>query len=291
MKGTMERKLIGILLAMGLVFWAGCNGTSNPASPGSSELGDEEEIRDIMDEEMAEYFEEELLADDEDGGLLGKAADAIETDRWVRTVTSKELDVNIHFPGDGSAEVAAVAYLEGILRLVVEDSLVTMIYQKSFADTVKRSAVFRRNAARDPWPPYRRWFLESISIAEIVSTPVNTVEILSVSVENLTTGFTQSYSDPSALLDRETEIIEVSPGDEIELTVEGNGAGLLAFLHVRGGRIEMTDNGDGTYTGVYTIGNGFGARRAAVELLTEDTIFDDAADYDARGWALFYRVQ
>ena len=288
----MRRKAGWILMTAGLVFFAGCNGASNPASSGPSDLSDEEEISQIIEEEMSDYFNSDVVNDEPEDGSMMKTAEEIETDRWRRIVANRSLEMNIQFPGDGSAEVTAVRYVEGTLVLVDEiDSVTTTIYEKSFADTITRYALFRRNAAPDPRPPYRRWYLEAVSFCDIVSTPVNSVEILSVTVENLSSGYTRIYEDPAALLDRETEIPEFNPGDPVELTVEANGAGLLGFLHTRSNRLEMTDNGDGTYSGIYTTPSTPGAFSAAVDLLTEDTIFDDVADYDGNAWGIVYRVQ
>ncbi len=287
----MKRTHSGLLIAGALFLFAGCNGSNNPASPGSSALSDEEEINEIVAQEMADYFISDFL-DSETDGAASKSADPIGTDRWRREITGRSGNLNIEYPGDGSAEIVWNGYIEGNLHLVdFVDSLTTVEYQKPFADSITRRAVMRRRDAADPRPPYRRWYLESISMGEAVSQPVNTVEITSLEVANLNSGYTQSYSDPYALLDRETEIPEFSPGEEVEVVVTAGSTDLYAYLHTNRHRLEMTNNGDGTYSGTYIVPSRLGAHYVAIDLLTEETNMDDLADYDGNAWATHYRVQ
>ncbi len=285
----MKKIIIATFGTMIMLMLVGCNGTSNPASVTGSEGTDQEEISEIIEQEMAEYFETDLALGE--GSGLSKSAEEIETDGWFREITSRSLHVDVEFPGDGTAFVTATAQVEGILNLVVKDSSVTTIYEKPFADTITRYALFKRLPAEEPRPPYRRWYLDSISFADVVSTPVNSVDILSVSVENLSSGYMQVFDDPAALLDRETEVPDFQPGEEVELVITAASADLYAFLHTGRSRIPMTNNGDGTYSGVYTVGNQVGPRFAAVDLLTGGTLYDTEAPYDANAWGCLYRIR
>jgi hypothetical protein len=238
---------------------------------------------------MAGYFDTELVVGEGSGS--GKTAEEIETDRWYREITSRSLHVDVDFPGDGTAFVTVTAEVEGILNLVVKDSSVTTTHEKPFADTITRYALFKRLPSEEPRPPYRRWYLDSISFADVVSTPVNSVDILSVSVENLSSGYMQVFDDPAALLDRETEVPDFEPGEDVELVITAASAELHAFLHTGRKRIPMTNNGDGTYSGVYTVSSERGPRFAAVDLLTDGTLFDTESSYDANAWGCLYRVR
>lgn len=287
----MKRTHSGLWIASALFLCVGCNGSSNPASPGGTSLSDEEEINEIVEQEMAEYFISDFL-DSETDGSVNKSTDAIGTDRWWRTINGRSGNLSIEYPGDGTAEIEWSGYIEGNLHLVdLVDSLTTIEYQKPFADSITRRAVMRRRTAADPRPPYRRWYLESVSMGEAVSQPVNSVEITSLEITNLASGFSQTYTDPYALLDRETEIPEFNPGEEVEVVVTAGSTELLAFLHTNRVRLEMTNNGDGTYSGTYFVPSRIGAHYVAIDLLTEETILDDSADYDGNAWATHYRVQ
>ena len=287
----MNRTSSGFLIAGAIVLLAGCNGSSNPASPGSQPLSDEGEINEIIAQEMSDYFVSDFL-DSETDDSPNKTSDAIGTDRWRRQIVERSGNLNIEFTGNNIAEIEWRVYLDGDLHLVdFIDSLTTVRYQKPFADSVTRRAVMRRRDAADPRPPYRRWYLESVSMGEAVSEPVNSVAITSIEVTNLSSGFSRIYTDPYALLDRETDIPVFGADEEVEVTVTAGSAGLLAFLHTDRARLQMIDNGDGTYAGVYIVPARPGAHYVAVDLLAEDTIMDNSADYDGNAWATHYRVQ
>ncbi len=287
----MNRR-IGTWLAGSVLFlFAGCNGSSNPAAPATEPLSDEEEINQIMEEEMSEYFTSDFLASDETSAS-NKTSDAIDTDRWHRRIEERSGNVNIEFPGDGTAEVVVRTYVQGTLFLVDEiDSFTTVEYQKPFADSIVRRAVMRRLPMQENRPPHRRWYLESVSMGEAVSQPASSVSITSVEVTNLTSGYNEVWTDPYALMDRETEIPLFDAGDEIEVVVTTGSSGLLGFLHVDHHRLEMTDNGDGTYSGTWVVPERSGPHTAAFDMLTSGTILDNNEAYDGNAWAAHYRVQ
>ncbi len=81
---------------------------------------------------------------------------------------------------------------------------------------------------------------------------------------------------------------ELTDEAEIEVTVETGESAYLAFLHVNHRGIEMTNNGDGTYSGIYAVSDIPGRMHVAVGVLTEETLMNDDADYDGNAWAIHY---
>lgn len=275
------------LIALVAIF--GCNEGNSPTSPATDSLSDTDEIEAILTEEMADYFADDFLEGESDEA--NKSAEAIEADRWRRIVEKRSGSVAIDFPGDGTAFVTIKRYLEGTLWIADRvDSISTTIYEKPFADSITRYAKLTRRAA-DTRPPFRRWSVDQISLAEAVSEPVNSVNILSATLKNTETGIAYSYTDPAALLDREIDIPVFESGDEIEVTVDAGRSDLLAFLHTGRHRLPLAGNGDGTYSGSFTVPSHSGVFQAGFDLMTEGTLLDDVMSYDNRGWATLYRVE
>ena len=55
-------------------------------------------------------------------------------------------------------------------------------------------------------------------------------------------------------------------------------------------RVELSNNGDGTFTGTYQTGDSARARHIAIDVLSDGTLYDDTTPYDNVAWGIPYHV-
>jgi hypothetical protein len=291
-------------LVVVLGFLAGCSDekpTATIADPPTSG-SDEDAIRYSVEEDAEVLGSTQFLGEDEAMGAaspgMSKILEAINTVRWWRTPTSITKTVDVEFvepQGDSIPSIANVTVTvdaEGVLHLIAEvDDTTRVQYKKPFDDGSLRYATFERRDPPDARRPDRRrgWLLTEISCASIASEN-STRQILSVTAAGAGAAFT--ITDPLALMDVHEDLPIFDRGEDVTVTVVTGDATDRVFLHARGHRFEFENNGDGSFTGTWKVKHDQGVPLHAVgiDVLSGDTLGDDVAPYDSRGWVIPYRV-
>jgi len=267
---------------------SGCfNSDSSPTAADGTASEDEQAIQVVMDQEMGEYTDIDVRSWDD--GSSGASLAPIATERWRRELLTLDKTKEIIFtkPDDGpaTADVTVTGDATGLLHLWYADGDSLMHVTKDFEDTAVRRMFFERS--RRATPVHRGWQLVAMSGVEIAS-PGTTRQIRSVNVQ---------LGDRDVSIDNVTDLVPVEqllrlPGPAlIVVTVDTGDATDSVWLHVRRERrIEMNNNGDGTFTARFFTQEHRGPRHFVVDVLSHDTLFDDVAPYDCLAWGIPYFV-
>jgi hypothetical protein len=96
--------------------------------------------------------------------------------------------------------------------------------------------------------------------------------------------------DPLAFR-RLRQVLRVAPGTQVTLTVTTEAKDDVVVLYHRDRRFRFHNNGDFTYTGVWTTGLPMpGLLHVGINALSHGTLFDDQAPYDSQAWIFPYSV-
>jgi hypothetical protein len=299
MRNPILRWLAPTLLAVVLVV-SGCD--ESPVS-----VDEEQAAIQALIEENADFFTADLFSGATEEGTtpsLGKALTAITPWRFGRQILSvdRTVDITIDDPGDGTAtaDVTWNAEITGVFHVIDDQA---NAWEKDFTDNAVRYATFEKLG---PDTAHRRgWRLTGISGTEVLSNPA-TVGIVSVHLQSVG-GVDTTYTDVASLADRES-LLTFAPLDTVTVTVTTGNTDDVVLLHhpaYRAGhggrhhvRRELTNNGDGTYTGTYvTRGlvwfNGMlmaPRRHFTIDVLSDGTVYDDTEPYDSNAWSIIYWV-
>lgn len=287
------RKLtaFGLLAVLGLL--PGCfNSDSSPAGTDGTATDPEEQaaIESVVFEEMGEYADPDVRYYD-DGGDTPPLA-PINTHAWRRQLLSldKTIQITITKPNEGpaTADVTVTCDATGLLHLWACGDSCLNHYTKDFADTGVRSLYFEKT--RQPTVvPHRGWRLVAMSGVLIESDActrtINSVRVQAGAVDETITNVTD--------LVRLEDVLRLPAGTEVTVTVDTGDATDHVFLHRRHARMrfELTNNGDGTFTGVYMTGDRPGPRHAAIDVLSDGTLMDDELPYDNTAWGMAYVIE
>ncbi len=131
-----------------------------------------------------------------------------------------------------------------------------------------------------------RWRIAATSGVQVTSEGATTnIPSLRVQSGDLDTTIT----DPLALF-RLRRLLRFAGGSEVTLTLTTGRNDDVALLDLRDRRFRLTNNGDGTYSGMFRAGTFAGVHHFGVNALSHGTLFDDAAPYDSQAWILPYIV-
>ncbi|MEZ5064561.1 MAG: hypothetical protein R3B81_07475 [bacterium] len=277
-----------MLMTGGLVATAvllqGCFDSSS--GPSDSLTTDEEGIQNVLFEEQADLADPDVRFYDDASSDAENAA--IATNWWRRELLSldKTVDIHVENPDEGPsiAEVVVHADATGILHLFVCEDSTRTEYQKEFADSAVRSMLFEKNRPIDR--PHRGWQVQALS-GVLIRSENTTREIQSVRLQAGDVDVT--IDDVESLVPVE-EITRLPRGQEVTVTVTTGDATDGVFLHLRhlGRRLELTNNGDGTYSGTFFTNGRRGPRHLVVDVLSNGTLYDDVAPYDNVAWGIPY---
>ena len=130
------------------------------------------------------------------------------------------------------------------------------------------------------------WKMAGASAIEVTAENATSL-ITSVRVQTATLDTT--LTDPSVLIPLR-RVLRFSPEDTVTVTVTTprNDDVVLLYHHDR--RERLTNNGDGTYSGTFRAGLFSGWRHFAVNALSHETLYDDAAAYDSKAWIYPYVI-
>lgn len=193
--------------------------------------------------------------------------------------------ITVDVIGD-SAFATIQADIHGWFNIMIQpDSLI----HKDLADSSIRYAVFKRDTVSTY---HRGWRLMGLSGVEIVSD-ANTVEIDSVRVEIVDTGWDTLIVDPLEIFSRE-DVLTLPPDAQVEVTAYTNDSTACVFLHTfrpwRPRRWRFMHLENGVYHGFWFTPHRHGIHHAAVDIIQYETIFDDEYPYDSNAWLLPYRI-
>jgi hypothetical protein len=264
------------LLAL-LVVMVGCdNKTIAPESP---EL--------IVDPELTEPLEDEPILFDfnQDATYLSEPLSEGGTfaSIWRDLIRPFDNTWIIEQIGIGLFEVTRYAVIHGTLFVSWEDGSVT---QKELTCNGTRRAIVSRPARGRPG------VLEEVSGALIV-TEGGTVAIERVEV---TAGFgTMVIDDPLELVAFPEELLHLSAGEEVTVRVYGLPEDAIVMLRtpqaLRYFAPYTLEIRDGYFDGTWYAPQVPGLYRAAVDVLSHDTVYAPEAPYDGTAWIMPYVVE
>ena len=303
MKSTFIRWLAPAALALLLVA-SGCELT--PTSIDTEE--EEAAILSLLLEE-ADLFDANLFTAEgtNDPGVAAKTATEIVPWRFGRQISLIEKDITISI--DDTVEPATAEVTWNVARtgvFLVQDTTRTT-YSKDFSDNMIKFATLERRGGINTMR--RGWRIISLSGTEIVSDGATgaTVKIVSVNL-NSTSGVDTTFTDVSTLVLKDA-IKAFATQDTVTVTVTTENIDDVVLLHYPAWasghqqrhhrRVELVNNGDGTYTGTW-VTRGMVWRHGqlrnppryiTVDVLSHGTIYDDTLPYDSIAWGFVYRIE
>jgi hypothetical protein len=139
---------------------------------------------------------------------------------------------------------------------------------------------------RVPGEQFRPWRIAATSGVKVTSAPRDTltrIQSLRVQAGALDTTITE----PLAFF-RLRRLLRFDAGEQVTLTATTKAADDVVVFYVGAHRIRFQNNGDDTYTLVWTTTATDGVRHFGVNALSHGTLFDDQAPYDSQAWILPY---
>jgi hypothetical protein len=254
---------------------------------------DEEAIEVVMaaDESNTELTSTDVLFMNEEAG--GDAALApINTCRWFREPSDidRRIQIVINEPSGeaATAKVTASASILGTLHLFPCEGGLDGVVDKRFDDAGSLQMLFQRVRPIREDLRHRGWQLVAVSGIELASEGT-TRDIASVRV--VSGDVDRRFTDMAELV-RVGDLLRLQPNTEVQLFVETGDATDAVYLHLhRARRTALSNDGNGLFSGRFTTSERPGPHHFAVDVLSNGTIFDDAALYDNVAWGMLYLIE
>ena len=290
--------MLGVALALAFPL-AGCGRESAlTAPPGSpSEAQDRAEIEqtlaaspDVMDEST--YASEEESTTD-DGGALARAGLPL---RFWRRITDVQRRFEFAFSDPDSsgqpttAKVTVHTLLSGtfnIRRPDPDDSTRSdgEIVHKRLRDHAVRHVLLKRVRVNDAGRAL--WKIVAVSGVQVRSQDaITAIQSLRIRSASLDTTITNPLE-----LRRLRRILTFDAGERVELTVTTSASDDFVLLVRPAARFAFHHNGDGTFTGRWSVPAVPGIKLVGVNALSHGTLFDDLAPYDSEAWLFHFAVR
>jgi hypothetical protein len=302
MKGSKAKWIIGgmILVLMILIFSA-CKKSTSP----TTNLDKDAILRLVAEDSTS--FTSEITDPDSMGTPKMVGADSVKF--WWRKINRVSRTINVSIYSADSAHTYPYAFvtvidtLYGRLIIISQDSTHSLIRTiKPLTDEAVKRAYFEKRGTNDD--PHRGWRLIGISGVLVHSFPNNTRQINSVHL--LSPGYNRIFTEDSiaAIIPRESLLI-FQAGDSVILIVSTGDPSDLVYLHrlpchyynCKPHRQPFHNNGDGTFTGTWIIGDCLAdtcdavIRHAAIDVIKYSSIYGDSTyAYDSRIWGITYKV-
>lgn len=279
------------LVLLGLL---ACSSTTGPSD-------DDENVRNLINDKYKAYFDDSSAyggGKPGDGGLVpgGGSRDAAATlpIHWWRSLTyaKRTIYITIEAPFT-TAGVIVEDELKGVMYVDRTDNKILDPGSKPFHVMRTRHATFERATTDEPWE------LKAISPAVYAVAEQGRQTVTITSVRLVTEGgydrtFT-SMEEPIPL----DELPRVSHGEKVSVTVRAENTSTegwvpksFGFLHHDWQRHNMTDKGNRTYEGGYSITAEPGVRHGGVSVIDAGTLQNETEDdYNADGWSLPFEVE
>ncbi len=300
-------KPVLVLLACCALF-AGCGGKSStvptpPSPPNDAALVSAAVLADptLLRDDMYENTEGSALSIG--GPIVAGPRAAVRPINFYRMYTLADRTVGVTFSDSDAAgrprraDVQVNRDLTGRLNIWVapppgEISDTTHMVHKVFRDAWARQ--LRLVRVVDPTAPdsATHWVLQSASAMTVMSNPAQ-VAIRSVTLQAFFGNpFQLLITDPTTLMTAATRPV-LPAGSYLTVRIFTGVNGQTAFLYSLDRRVNMVANGPGIYEGAMYIDPSTASlphRYFAVNVLSHDTLFDDALPYDSATWIIPYEV-
>jgi len=242
---------------------------------------DEQNINDVIS-----TFSTLTLGVYETGEESDASKDAILPLAWYRsknTDEASEYTISAEITGD-SAFVEITGSFSGIMNVFYADSIGDTIHlEKTFTDSLTRFAVLKKDTLKEY---HGGWRLIKVTDGYLfTSSPLVSIDSLKLAGTSIDTVITDVFE----FFDKD-ELLSVSPGEQVEITLFSQDTTSLFFAHsdLRRGRLT---GGEGVYTKIWTAPLTTGRYRLVLDGITVSTIYDDIEDYNAIAWVIPYTVE
>ena len=287
-------RLLGMLALCALAL-TGCGKTSSLESPtggGTSTASDDAAVANAL--QSSPEFVNESVWQDETPMAVGLEAGtyaAITPLRFVRQITNVESDIHIEYgnPDPNGRPTLALAtidrHLQGRFHILAMAEDTVRVSKPIDDDWRRKVALVRR-----PVPggvELGPWRLAGTSGVD-VRTRGGSTRVVSLRIQ-AGADLDTTITDPLEL-HRLRRILRFAPGTEVHLTATTQAANDVVLFHGYGLRRMFTNNGDGTFSFTFPVGEFPGLRNFGVDVLSNGTLFDDTLAYDSNAWILAYAV-
>lgn len=312
-------RILALLAVAGIA--AGCgkgNDATAPVTAASPGSADQSEITSVL-AMVPELGEDDLFMSEEETSIGSQVPGAsslqsgagsfaaIRPLRWWRHIADVDRRFEFEFThpdSNGDPQRAIVTIhkrLRGTFNIATwagDDSANVMltsdghddirIVRKRLADHWARRVLLERVRRRDG--DRTVWRIAATSGVKVSSIQPEDAKhaptkILSLAVR--TADGHRVITDPLAFV-RLREILRVSAGQLVQLTVTTEATDDIVVLLHRGDRFRFRNNGDGTYTGVWRVPRVEGIHHFGVNALSNGTLLDDEVPYNSDAWILPY---
>ncbi|MGE3062853.1 MAG: hypothetical protein AB7T10_04385 [bacterium] len=267
-------KKTGLLVLVLLFLFSSCGLTTN---------SDEENLNDLILE-----FHDILLSTYE----TGEEEDAVKTSItpifWYRDKSETDsVSHSIQFDLEGDSAIAVIKVIfPGTMNIhYVNDSLDTVVCEKTFVDTLIRSVMFLKDTLKEY---HGGWRVAKITGAEIYTMEPPLMHIDSVKLYK--TGIIDTMIMGVGEFFPKNEFITLPKGEAIEITVYSPDTTGFFYIHSALRRSKCVYS-DGVYSGTFRVPLISGTYRAAFDGLTEYSLLDSDSAYSSYGWMLPYKSE
>jgi hypothetical protein len=185
--------------------------------------------------------------------------------------------VTIHRALTGTFNIAA-----GVITDT--DTTLALVKKPLADDWTRRIALVRRPVPNDTG--LTRWRIAGTSGVDVRTRDgITRIVSLRVQAADLDTTITNPLE-----LHRMRRIVQLPAGTEVRLTATTLAANDVVLFRGHDLRRRFLNNGDGTHSFRFMSGQFPGPRHFGVDALSNGTLFDDAAPYDANTWAMVFAV-
>ncbi|MEO5988162.1 MAG: hypothetical protein ABIU54_08925 [Candidatus Eisenbacteria bacterium] len=247
----------------------------------------------------AGYIDEDAFSTSAEADVnagAGVGLSAIRPLHFWRTITSVDRRIEIRYgdPDSLGRPTTAVAtihkHLLGQFNIAagsidVTDTTRILIHKPLDDRWVRRLAL--RRVGIDSTGTHQSWRVVGVSGVEVKSKDATT-NILSLRIQAGTVDTT--VTNPLEL-HRLRHMLLVSDSQTMHLTVTTGRNDDVVVLYRHLSRTPFVNNGDGTYTSEFVLGDFTGLRHVGVNAFTHGTLFDDTAAYDSNAWILGFVVR
>jgi hypothetical protein len=287
-------RLLGMLALCALAL-TGCGKTSSlesPTSGGTSNASNDAAVANAL-QSSPDFVNESLWQDDTpmSVGLEAGTFSAITPLRFARQITNVESDIHVEYsdPDPSGRPRLALAtidrHLQGQFHILATAEDTVRISKPIDDDWMRKVALVRRllPGGTELGP----WRLAGTSGVDIRTRGGSTL-VKSLRIQ-AGADFDTTITDPLEL-HRLRRILRFTPGTEVHLTATTQVANDVVLFHGYGQRRMFTNNGDGSYSFTFPVGDFPGLRNFGVDALSNGTLFDDTLAYDSNAWILLYAV-
>jgi len=187
-------------------------------------------------------------------------------------------------PSDTTPTDGALATSDGPGPGPIDRADLRLVRKRLHDHWVRRIALVRIDPPNSDRHVWRIAGTSGVSVESVAPSATDT-RIQSLRIQKA--GLDSTVTDPLELF-RLKQILRAVPGEQVTLTVTTNATDDVVVLLHRGLRFRFTNNGDGTYTGVWTVPPVLGIHHFGVNALSHGTLFDDEAPYSSDAWILPY---